>query len=141
MPLRLFYILSKERLLYPDRTRGWLIWIAKRYNSKYSGRSHSEPDKRKQKCSRNRATYLRRQREKPCILSQSSVQSDPKTDDNSRHTEHHQDAELFSDETINFFGAQSWFYSRKRNIGLQETFDFTAGTVLSSTREQGTKEQ
>ena len=83
--------------------------------------------------SRNRATYLRCQRDKPCISSQSSVQSDPKTDYNTRHTEHHEDAQLFSDETRHFFGAQSSFYSQRRITEIQETFDYTAGTVLSST--------
>ena len=136
-----FYILSTARLPYPDCTRGWWIWRAKRSNSKYAGRSQSEPDKRKRTRSKNRSMYLRRQREKLCILSQSSVKSDPKTDDNSRHNEHCKDNQLFSDETRNFFGYQYSFYSHRRITGLQETFDSTAGTVLSSTQERGTKEQ
>ena len=85
--------------------------------------------------------YSRCQRDKPCISSQSSIQLDTKTDENSRYTEYREDYQLFSDETGNFFGAQSLFYSHRRITVLQETFDHTAGTVVSSTRELGTKEQ
>ena len=84
--------------------------------------------------------YLSDQREKLYITSQSSVQLDPKTDDNSRHTEHCEDAQLFSNKKRNFLGAQSYFYSHRRITGIQETFDSTYGTVLSSTQELETKE-
>ena len=141
MLLRLFSYSIYSRLPYTDRTRGWRIWSAQRLNSKYSGRSQSEPDKRERTRSRNRAAYLRRQREKPCISSQSSVQSYPKSDDNSRHTEYRKDTRIFSNETRNFFGAQSSFYSHRRITGLQEKFYSASGILLSSTQEQWTKEQ
>ena len=112
-----------------------------RSNSKYAGRSHSEPDKRERTRSRNRATYLRCQREKLFISSQSSVQADTKNYDNSRQTEHRKDTQLFYDETRKFFGAQYLLYSHMRINGPQETFDFTVKTVLSSKQERGTKEQ
>ena len=81
------------------------------------------------------------QREKLCIFSHYSIQLDHKTDDNSRHAEHHEDAKIFPDETRIFFGDWSLLYSHRRFTALKETFDSTAGVVISSTQEQETKEQ